>query len=105
MNLIYFPENLQNTENPLSALIGGKGKALFTLYNAGLPVPRPVCIGTNGYDLFVEKNRLRETINLELHRKEIKEIRWEEIWDTSLRIQNLFLEGIFPADFLCLLQG
>lgn len=47
-------------------------------------------------NFFVEQNHLREKINLELHRKDIKEMRWEEIWDISLRIQNFFLGGIFP---------
>ena len=89
MNVIYFPDTLQPTEGDLSAVIGGKGQALFKLYNAGLPVPKPACIGTSGYELFVERNHLREKINLLLHRKDLKEMRWEEIWDISLRIQNV----------------
>ena len=96
--MIYSPDTLQETNGELAALIGGKGMALFTLYNAGLPVARPICIGTSGYELFVEQNQLREKINLELHRKDIKEMRWEEIWDISLRIQNLFLGGVFPEE-------
>ncbi len=98
MKVIYFPDTLQPTEGDLSAIIGGKGQALFKLYNAGLPVPKPVCIGTSGYELFVERNHLREKINLLLHRKDLKEMRWEEIWDISLRIQNVFLEGVYPAE-------
>lgn len=96
--MIYFPDTLHPAEDDLSAVIGGKGQALFRLYNAGLPVPKPVCIGTSGYELFVERNHLREKINLLLHRKDIKEMRWEEIWDISLRIQNVFLNGVFPAE-------
>lgn len=98
MSLIYSPETPQNTTLSLNSIIGGKGKALFSLYNAGFPVPKPFCIGTGGYDLFVEKNKLREKINLELHRKDLKEMRWEEIWDISLRIQNLFIKGTFPQE-------
>ncbi|GAB6192474.1 hypothetical protein JCM39068_22230 [Desulfocastanea catecholica] len=98
MKVIYFPDTLQPTEGDLSAVIGGKGQALFKLYNAGLPVPKPACIGTSGYELFVEKNHLREKINLLLYRKDLKEMRWEEIWDVSLRIQNLFLHGVYPAE-------
>ncbi|MGB3212901.1 MAG: PEP/pyruvate-binding domain-containing protein [Desulforhopalus sp.] len=97
MKLIYSPDNLPPSNKVQSALIGGKAKALFTLYNAGLPVPKPLCIGTGGYELFVVENQLREKINLELHRKDLKEMRWEEIWDISLQIQNLFLGGVFPA--------
>lgn len=98
MDMIYSPENLPQSGQPLAARIGGKGKALFELHNAGFPVPYTLCIGSDGYDYFVEYNNLREKINLELHWKEIKEMRWEEIWDISLRIQNLFLEGTIPDD-------
>ncbi|MEE4242463.1 MAG: PEP/pyruvate-binding domain-containing protein [Desulfopila sp.] len=98
MKVIYFPDSLQTTEGDLRAVIGGKGQALFKLYNSGLPVPRPVCIGTVAYEQFVAKNHLREKINLLLHRKDLKETRWEEIWDISLRIQNLFLNGRYPAE-------
>lgn len=98
MKVIYFPDTLQSAEGDLSAVIGGKGQALFKLYNAGFPVPKPACIGTSGYELFVERNQLREKINLLLHRKDIKEMRWEEIWDISLRIQNVFLNGVYPAE-------
>jgi phosphoenolpyruvate synthase/pyruvate phosphate dikinase len=98
MKMIYLPDTLQETNGELGARIGGKGMALFKLYNAGFPVARPICIGTSGYELFVERNQLREKINLELHRKDIKEMRWEEIWDISLRIQNLFLSGVFPEE-------
>lgn len=96
MVLIYSPDTMKKVDGDLGALIGGKGMSLFKLYNAGMPVALPICIGTGGYELFVEQNHLREKINLELHRKDIKEMRWEEIWDISLRIQNFFLGGIFP---------
>ncbi len=96
MDMIYSPDLLEKSNGDIGALIGGKARALFRLYLAGLPVARPICVGTSAYELFVEQNHLREKINLELHRKDIKEMRWEEIWDISLRIQNLFLGGIFP---------
>lgn len=98
MKMIYFPDTGPPTEGNLSAVIGGKGQALFKLYNAGLSVPKPVCIGTCGYELFVARNHLREKINLLLHRKDLKEMRWEEIWDISLRIQHLFMSGVYPAE-------
>lgn len=98
--MLYSPDLLERPPDELGAVIGGKGVALFKLYLAGLPVARPVCLGTGAYDLFVEHNDLREKINLELHRKDLKEMRWEEIWDSALRIQNLFLGGTFPEE-LC----
>lgn len=62
MKTIYLPDTQQETNGDLGGIIGGKGMALFTLYNAGLPVARPICIGTGGYELFVERNQLREKI-------------------------------------------
>ncbi len=96
--MIYSPESLEKTSTGLGDFIGGKGMALFKLYNAGLPVARPICLSTTGYNAFVEHNQLREQINLALFRKEIVEMRWEEIWDISLRIQNLFLGGTVPGE-------
>jgi len=98
MNVIYSPEDLQSIDDSSNSIIGGKGRALCDLYNAGLPVPKPLCIATSAYDLFLERNHLREKINLLLHKKDLKDIRWEEIWDISLRIQNLFLGGTYPED-------
>ncbi|MGW8195133.1 MAG: PEP/pyruvate-binding domain-containing protein, partial [Desulforhopalus sp.] len=98
MTLIYSPDTLRHREKRLSTEIGGKCMALFQLSNAGFDVPRSICIGTHAYDLYVDSNHLREKINLELHRKEINEMRWEEIWDISLRIQNLFVGGKFPEE-------
>ena len=34
---------------------------------------------------------------LELHRKDFQDMRWEEIWDASLRIRNMFLTSPMPA--------
>jgi pyruvate,water dikinase len=41
---------------------------------------------------------LRERILLELHRKDFKEMRWEEIWDCATRIRNMFLTKPLPDD-------
>ena len=76
-----------------ASAIGGKGMALFKLAAAGLPVPMPLSISTAAYDQFVDTNHLREKIGLELYRKDLRDMRWEEIWDASLRIQLLFMKG------------
>ena len=94
--MIYFPDTLDTANGNPGALVGGKGMALFRLYNAGIPVAKPACIGTCAYQHFVDRNHLREKINLVLHRKDIKDMRWEEMWDVSLQIQNLFMAGKFP---------
>jgi len=90
MKWIYSVEDLPY---PDASVLGGKGLALFQMTAAGLPVPKPVCIGTSAYDLFVDHNHLREKIGLELYRKSIRDMRWEEIWDASLRIKLLFMKA------------
>ena len=79
--MIYSPDLLEKSNGDIGGLIGGKARALFALYRAGLPVVLPLCVGTSAYELFVEQNHLREKINLELHRKDIRDLRWEEMWD------------------------
>jgi len=79
-------------------LIGGKGYALGQLISQGYNVPPGFCVTTLLYDQFLDQTGLRDHINLELNRKNMGEMRWEEIWDTALRIRNLFLRMPFPAN-------
>ncbi|MEJ2056820.1 MAG: PEP/pyruvate-binding domain-containing protein, partial [Desulfofustis sp.] len=94
MKIIYFPEDLTEIDQ---AEVGGKALALFQLVTAGLRIPPPLCVGAAAYDIFVDHNNLREKIGLELYRKSLSDMRWEEIWDASLRIQNLFIKGSLPG--------
>jgi len=75
---------------------GGKAIALFRLHEAGFRVPATVCISTEAYKLFASANGLQEKIQLELHRKKFSDLRWEEIWDSALRIRSLFLRSRMP---------
>ena len=79
-------------------LIGGKGYALGQLISQGYNVPPGFCVITLVYDQFLDQTGLRDLITLELNRKNMGEMRWEEIWDTALRIRNLFLRMPFPAN-------
>jgi len=79
-------------------LIGGKGYALGQLISLGYNVPPGFCVTTLVYDQFLDQTGLRDLITLELNRKNMGEMRWEEIWDTALRIRNLFLRMPFPAN-------
>lgn len=71
-------------------LLGGKAFSLYRLYRAGFNVAPMVCTTTLCYDMFLDLTGLRERIMLELNRKDFSEMRWEEIWDASLRIRNMF---------------
>ncbi len=72
---------------------GGKAVALAALQRAGLVVPGGLCVFTGAYDRFLDFAGLRPAITLELGRKRFEDMRWEEVWDASLRIRNLFLRA------------
>jgi rifampicin phosphotransferase len=76
--------------------VGGKGYALARLAGYGFRVPKTFCLTIGAYHDYLQATGLRERILMELNRKEFKEMRWEEIWDTSLRIRNLFLTTPLP---------
>lgn len=71
--------------------VGGKGFALARMQRRGLRVPEALCICTDAYMEYVSSTGLRDQMHMELLRKPFDEMRWEEIWDTSLRIRNLFI--------------
>ena len=77
--------------------VGGKGYALAALFANGFTIPETVCLTVDTYNEFVIQSGLRERILLELHRKDFKEMRWEEIWDCATRIRNMFLRTPMPA--------
>lgn len=78
------------------ALAGGKALSLGQLMDNGFNVPGGFCITTKVYYDFLTLTGLDKQILLELHRKSISEMRWEELWDASLRIRNLFLKTPVP---------
>ena len=88
--------SLKEAFNEEVTLLGAKSKNLAFVTNQGFNVPEGHCLTTEAYDLFLEENQLREQIFAEIHRKPLKKMRWEEMWDTSLRIRALFLQGTFP---------
>jgi phosphohistidine swiveling domain-containing protein len=77
--------------------IGGKGFALAIMQKSGLRVPEAICIGTEAYQEYVTSTGLRDQMHMELYRKPFEEMRWEEIWDTALRIRNLFAKTPMPS--------
>jgi len=79
-------------------VIGGKGFALAVLSQHGITVPATLIVTTQAYENFVSATGLRGRILLELRRKNFKDLRWEEMWDTSLRLRHLFLNTPMPDD-------
>jgi len=79
-----------------SAVFGGKAMAIRRMHGAGIRVPATVCISIDAYKRFVGESGLQEKIQLELHRKQFADMRWEEIWDGALRIRNMFLRSRIP---------
>jgi pyruvate,water dikinase len=41
-----------------------------------------------------------ERISLELSRKDFRDMRWEELWDSSLRIRGMFLNIAMPSSLV-----
>jgi len=75
---------------------GGKAWALSRLLQHGIHVPEGLCITTHAYRTFVNETGLDNRILMEMNRKSFNEMRWEEIWDLSLRIRNYFLSTSIP---------
>ncbi len=86
-------------------LVGGKGLSLARLHQNGFTVPMAVCITTDAYQQFIRGTGLATRIQMEISRKDFKDMRWEELWDAALRIRNLFLRVPFPEKLDTALRG
>ncbi|MHC1728600.1 MAG: PEP/pyruvate-binding domain-containing protein [Syntrophobacteraceae bacterium] len=90
--------SLENVLEQANHGVGGKGFALAFLARKGFTIPNTLCLTTECYEYFITRTGLRERILLELSRKNLSDMRWEELWDASLRIRNMFLTEPFPED-------
>jgi len=72
-------------------MVGGKAAKLARLARAGFEVPRGLCLTTRAYQVFVKNAGITATLRMELGRKSMDDMRWEEIWDAALRIRATFL--------------
>lgn len=77
-------------------LVGGKAARLGSIIQAGFRVPRGFCITTRAYEQFVAEAGLSGHIAMELGRKPLDAMRWEELWDAALRIRSAFLRAGIP---------
>ena len=90
--------DLQDIQSRHAPETGGKALALALLFQQGFSVPDGLCILTEAYRRFVDSTSLAERIRLELSRKEFHRMRWDELWDTSMRIRHLFTKTPFPRE-------
>jgi len=101
MSLIIQLKQISEKDRPR---VGGKAYALSRMAASGLHVPDALSITTDAYDRYVDATGLRERILLELHRKDFKDMRWEEIWDAALRIRSMFLKTAMPNEVSVILR-
>jgi pyruvate,water dikinase len=94
MRLAYTLSQMSGTDQNL---LGGKASALARMAQQGLPVPQTICISTDAYAMFMDETGLRAQVLMEYHRKKFDQMRWEEMWDCSLRIQNMFARTPMPV--------
>ena len=78
--------------------MGGKALALARMARAGIAVPPFVAVTTDAYAAYLEATGLRTRISFELERKDVADMRWEELWDAALRIRSLFLTTPLPEE-------
>jgi pyruvate,water dikinase len=89
---------LQNKGSLDLNLVGSKTKNLSVTLNNGFKVPEGFCVTTRAYKQFILQNQLYNTIDMEIIRKPMEDMRWEEIWDASLRIRSAFLKAEIPLE-------
>ena len=87
---------LQKKESLDLNLVGSKTKNLSMALNNGFRVPEGFCVTTRAYNQFILQNQIYNIIDMEIFRKPIEDMRWEEIWDASLRIRSSFLKAEIP---------
>jgi phosphohistidine swiveling domain-containing protein len=78
-------------------LVGGKAYSLACLARDGLDVPDALCVSVSAYRDFLRASGLLGKISLELARKSLEDMRWEEVYDSSLRIRQHFALTSLPG--------
>jgi pyruvate,water dikinase len=79
------------------SVVGGKAAKTAALARAGYKVPNGFALSTWAYEAFIADAGIVTAIRMELDRKSLDEMRWEEIWDTALRLRGLFLAHPLPG--------
>jgi rifampicin phosphotransferase len=77
--------------------VGGKALSLATLAQTGMVVPDGMAVTTTAYHEYLAASGIQNQIRRELTWRPVDQMRWEEMWDASLRIRNAFLKASMPA--------
>jgi len=85
-------------DESVAARVGGKALSLARMARAGIAVPPFVAVTTNAYEAYLAAAELGTRISFELDRKDVADMRWEELWDAALRIRSLFLTTPLPEE-------
>jgi phosphoenolpyruvate synthase/pyruvate phosphate dikinase len=96
--------NLEEVRPRDRRFVGGKGFSLALMAQQGFKVPATLIVTTRAYAHFVSATGLVGSILMELNRKSFKDLRWEEMWDASLRLRHLFLNTPMPEDLAASLE-
>lgn len=84
-------------ESPVK-YVGGKTRNSSVCSREGFRIPQGFAINTDAYLEFIKDNKIDKIIGLELARKNNQDMRWEEVWDSALRIRLAFTRGIMNPE-------
>lgn len=75
---------------------GGKASNCAKLLQLGFTVPQGFVIPVDLYRNFCDETGILEKITFELNRRPMESMRWEELWDLSLKIKNIWITTPYP---------
>ena len=81
-------------------VVGGKAASLAKMISIGICVPPGFCLAVSAYRQFLASSNLSAVIQMELGKKPLSKMRWEEIWDAALRIRSAFLRAPVPPEIV-----
>ncbi|NRA46054.1 MAG: hypothetical protein HRU09_13970 [Oligoflexales bacterium] len=90
--------DLSSSHQCKASWVGAKAAAVAHLIRHKYPVPFGFCLTVAAYELFLKQNQLDELIAIELGRKNLVDMRWEELWDSALRIRLAFQNSPVPEE-------
>ena len=96
--------HLDSQHNLSINTIGGKALHLMELIQNGYCVASGFTITVDAYKDFINAHHLDSVVNNELGRKVFESMRWEEVWDASLRIRSEFLTKSLNSDLITILK-